>query len=129
MDTIGDFLTIIRNASVAERKNCIAQWSKIREGVVKNLRDEGFVSAYEIYQDERGFKFLKITLKYHKGDPAITNIKRNSRPGCRKYLGYQEIPRVLGGMGISILSTSKGIKTDRTARNEKIGGELLCTVY
>lgn len=130
MDTIGDFLTIIRNAYAAQKENCSAQWSKLREGIAQNLKDEGFIRGYEVFQDQTGKKkYIKVDLKYHRGTAAITEIKRKSKPGCRSYVGYDEIPKVLGGMGTSVLSTSGGIKTHKAAKKEKLGGELLFTVY
>jgi len=129
MDTVGDFLTIIRNANKAHKKSCTAQWSKIREGIAKILKDEGYVSEYEVRENNKGFKELELKLKYVQGAPAITAIKRESTPGRRVYYPYREIPRVLQGLGISILTTSKGILKDKEARQNKLGGELLCTVW
>ena len=129
MDRIGDFLTIIRNASKAQNELCSAQWSKLCEGISKILKDSGYIHDYQVISDDNGFKRLQVTLKCVQEVPAITNIKRESTPGCRRYCGYNEIPRVLSGLGIAVLTTSQGVKSDRSAKAEKLGGELICTVW
>jgi len=126
-DSIGDFLTIVRNASRAGKESCTAQWSKIREGIVSILKDEGYIAGYEITGDVK--KVITITMKYVDGVPAITGISRESTPGCRQYYEYRSIPRVLNGMGISILTTSKGVLKDSDCRVKKAGGEILCKVW
>lgn len=126
-DSIGDFLTIVRNASKAGKETCSAQWSKIREGIASILKDEGYIASYEIKGDVK--KEMVITLKYVDGIPAITGISRESKPGCRQYFEYRGIPRVLNGMGISILTTSKGVLKDTDCRAQKVGGEILCKVW
>lgn len=128
MDTIGDFLTIIRNASLARNKTCTCPSSRIRMGIAQILKNEGYIHAFEEFQNEKGFRQLNITLKYHKGEPVIREIKRVSKPGCRLYFPYNKVVRVLGGLGISILTTPEGLKTDKEARRQKIGGELICQV-
>ena len=100
-DSIGDFLTIIRNASKAGKESCKAQYSKLREGIASILKDEGYITSYEV-TGEKAEKSINIVLKYVGGVPALTNISRVSTPGCRTYFQYREIPRVLNGMGISI---------------------------
>lgn len=129
MDTIGDFLTIIRNASRAGKNRCLAQWSRIRESLAKVLLQEGFISSYSIVEDKNGHKALEVQLKYMDGMPAITGLERYSKPGRRLYYECAKIPRVLGGLGVSILTTSKGIMTDKVARKENVGGELLCKAW
>ena len=131
MDTIGDFLTIIRNASVAGKDTCSAPWSKMRESIAKILKNNGFIRSYWNEEDSRGHKSLMIALKHVEGvdATAITEINRKSKPGRRMYYSYSEIPRVLGGLGVSILSTSKGVISDRDARSQKVGGELICQVW
>ena|SRR5262249_54462272 len=130
MDTIGDFLTIIRNASNAKNPDCTCPSSNIRVGIAEILAKEGYIRKFEEFKNDKGFKELKITLKYvDNKEPAINTIKRISKPGCRIYFPYNEIPLVLGGYGTSILTTSKGLKTGREARREKVGGELLCQIY
>lgn len=131
MDSIGNFLTIIRNASLSGKETCEAPWSKMRESIAKVLKEKGFIRAYERDQNQRGHKFIHITLKYVDQDavPAITVINRKSKPGRRLYYGHKEIPRVLGGLGISILSTSNGVVSDHEARNQNVGGELICQIW
>ncbi len=127
-DNIGDFLTIIRNASNAGKESCEAQWSSIREGIAKILQSEGYISSLEV-SGEKAKKTIKIGLKYVGGVPAITGITRVSTPGCRFYCEYRSIPRVLNGMGISILTTSKGVLKDSDCRAQKAGGEIICKVW
>lgn len=126
-DSIGDFLTIVRNTSRAGKETCTAQWSKLREGIVSILKDEGYIASFEVSGDVK--KVITITMKYVDGVPAITGITRESTPGCRQYYEYRSIPRVLNGMGISILTTSKGILKDSDCRTKKAGGEILCKVW
>jgi len=127
-DTIGDFLTSIRNASQANKAVITVQWSRIREGVAKILVDAGYVaSARKAERD--GLPVLELSLKYVAGVPAITSIERVSTPGRRVYAGYSCVPKVIGGMGVSILTTSRGVMTDAEARRQKVGGELLAKVW
>lgn len=127
-DNIGDFLTIIRNASAAGKDTCIASCSNIREGIAKILKAEGYIADYAV-DGEKAQKKITITLKYSNGVAAITKIDRVSKPGRRLYYSCTDIPRVLGGMGISILTTSRGVLSDKEARANKAGGELLCKVW
>lgn len=129
MDTIGDFLTIIRNASAVGNTTCICASSKLRLGIAQILKDVGYIRDFAKARNDRGFEELSISLKYVEGRAAIQGIERISKPGCRLYYAYTEIPRVLGGLGISILTTSKGLKRDSDARRQKIGGELICRVW
>jgi small subunit ribosomal protein S8 len=127
-DTVGDFLTSIRNASQANKAAITIQWSRLREGVAKILTDAGYIaSARKAERD--GLPVLEITLKYVAGVPAITSIERISTPGRRVYAGYSSVPKVIGGMGVSILTTSRGVMTDAEARRQKVGGELLAKVW
>ena len=127
-DTIGDFLTSIRNASQANKAVITVQWSRLREGVAKILVDAGYVaSARKAERD--GLPVLEVALKYVAGVPAITSIERISTPGRRIYAGYTSVPKVIGGMGVSILTTSRGVMTDAEARRQKVGGELLAKVW
>jgi small subunit ribosomal protein S8 len=128
-DTIGDFLTIIRNSSRAGKETCTAQWSRLREGIAIILKREGFIADYKEVVDANGHRKLELSLKYVDGTPSIADIQRLSKPGCRIYTGSDEIPSVLGGLGISILSTSKGILTNKEARRQKLGGELIAKVW
>lgn len=128
-DTIGDFLTIIRNSSRAGKETCTAQWSKVREGIARILKNEGFIADYKEIANEKGHKSLELSLKYVEGTPSIADIQRLSKPGCRVYTGSEDIPSILGGLGLSILSTSKGIITNKEARRQKLGGELIAKVW
>jgi small subunit ribosomal protein S8 len=127
-DTIGDFLTCIRNASQAQKAVITVQWSRLREGVAKILVDAGYVASARKAERE-GLPVLEVTLKYVAGVPAITSIERVSTPGRRIYAGYSSVPKVIGGMGVSILTTSRGVMTDAEARRQKVGGELLAKVW
>ncbi len=127
-DPLGDFLTILRNGSKAELASVTTQWSNVREGVARILKENGFIADF-VKAEQNGLPVLQITLKYAKKSAAIAGIKRISSPGCRVYTSYSDIPKVIGGMGISILTTSKGLVSDRTARQQKIGGELIAQVW
>lgn len=128
-DPISDFLTQIRNASRAGRPHVTVPGSKAALRITEILKEEGFIENFKSAQD--GVKqFIRIHLKYGRSkQPMIRSVLRVSRPGLRYYVNREEIPRVLGGLGIAILSTSKGVMTDRKARTQKIGGELLCKVW
>ena len=128
-DTIGDFITVIRNAGSAGKSSCSYPHSNLRAGLAKVLKDRGFVTDCSESANEKGFKSIEIQLKYVSGKHAIKGINRISTPGRRSYCGYRDIPSVLGGLGISIISTPQGIIDNRTARKEKLGGELLCSVW
>ncbi|MFI3331449.1 MAG: 30S ribosomal protein S8 [Rikenellaceae bacterium] len=130
-DPISDFLTRVRNAVKANHKVVEAPGSKIKQEMTKILYEQGYILAYKFDTNEKGFSTIKIALKYHPESKvnAIKNLKRVSRPGLRKYAGVDEMPRVLNGLGIAILSTSKGVMTDKKARQENVGGEVLCYVY
>jgi small subunit ribosomal protein S8 len=128
-DTIGDFLTIIRNASAARKESCTTQNSKMRSAIAAILKDEGFINDFSEGEDERGFKTITLTLKFVEDTPAITAIERHSTPGRRLYFGVRDIPRVLGGLGVAILTTSKGVMRARDAREAGVGGELVAKVW
>ncbi|TVR54135.1 MAG: 30S ribosomal protein S8 [Puniceicoccaceae bacterium] len=128
-DPISDFLTRIRNASSARLPRCVAPHSKLKLAIAKILVDEGFLAGVEEGTDERGHKTIVLQMKYVDGQPALAGLTRVSKPGRRIYSGTAEIPKVLNGLGISILSTSRGLKKDRDARREKLGGEVLCNVW
>lgn len=128
-DPVSDFLTRLRNASKAGQAECVAPHSKLKESFALILKNEGYVSDVATGTDAKGHKTVVVKLKFVDGQSAITNISRVSTPGRRLYVGYNEIPRVLNGLGISILSTSKGLKTNKQARTEKLGGELLANVW
>jgi small subunit ribosomal protein S8 len=127
-DPIGDFLTRLRNASAAKKSELIAPYSKIKGEIARILKAEGYIADYEI---DRSGKLpeLKVRMKFVNKVPAFAGIRRVSKPGLRRYVSVNEIPRVLGGMGIAILSTPQGILTGHEARRRKVGGELLAIVW
>ena len=127
-DPIADMLTRIRNASRVGKTQVNIKASKICEGIAAVLKKEGYIQDFDRIDDGKQ-GILRVTLKYDpEGQPAITEIKRMSKPGCRLYAGVDSLPTVLGGMGIVVVSTSKGIVSDRNCRENKVGGEVLCTV-
>lgn len=128
-DPISDFLTHLRNASKAGLAVCVSPHSKLKESLANILKNEGYVRDVATGTDDRGHKTVLVTMKYVDSAPVITGIKRSSTPGRRLYTGYTEIPRVLNGLGIAIVSTSKGLMKDQDARRNKLGGELVCTVW
>ncbi len=128
-DPISDFLTHLRNASKAGLAQCVSPHSKLKESLANILKNEGYVRDVASGTDERGHKTVVVTMKYVDSAPVITGIKRTSTPGRRIYSGYSELPRVLNGLGIAIVSTSKGLMKDQDARRQKLGGELVCTVW
>jgi len=128
-DSISNFITVIRNAYAASHAECAGRYSKVHEGISKILKAEGYIADYEIVEVRKGVKQIKLSLKYVDDVPAIEGIERVSTPGSRAYCGYAELPKVLNGLGINILSSPKGIIHDRQARKEKLGGEILCKVW
>nr|YP_010474215.1 ribosomal protein S8 [Corydalis borii]UVH68428.1 ribosomal protein S8 [Corydalis borii] len=130
-DTIADIITSIRNAEMDNKELVRITSTNITENIVKILLREGFIENVRKHR-ERNTNFLVSTLRYrrrHRKEPSRTILKRISRPGVRIYSNYQQIPKILGGMGLVILSTSRGIMTDREARLERIGGEILCYIW
>ena len=130
-DPIADMLTRIRNANMVSLTEVEMPSSKLKVELAKLLKSEGYVEDFAVIEKEgSAFKTLKITLKYdEKSKPVISNLKRVSRPGLRNYCKAKDIPQVLGGMGIAIISTSKGLLTDRKAKKDNVGGEILCYVW
>jgi len=128
-DPISDFLTHLRNASKAGLAQCVSPHSKLKESLAGILKAEGFVREVTTGTDERGHKTVVVTMKYVDNAPVITGLKRSSTPGRRLYTGYADLPRVLNGLGIAIVSTSKGLMRDQDARRNRLGGELVCTVW
>ncbi len=126
-DPISDMLTRIRNAQMAEKTNVRMPSSKLKVAIAQVLQDEGYVEGYNV-SSVGGKPTLEIGLKYYAGRPVIEKIQRVSRPGLRMYKGCDDIPNVMNGLGIAIVSTSKGLMTDRKARTNGIGGEILCIV-
>ena len=127
-DPIADFLSRIRNASRAAKQELTAPFSKIKADIARILQEEGYIWNYEVVTGE-GKPSIKVKLKYHGKTPVITDLKRVSSPGRRHYVGHEEVPQVRRGLGISILSTSKGLMSGRHARKQKVGGELLALVW
>ncbi|MBN2589127.1 MAG: 30S ribosomal protein S8 [Sedimentisphaerales bacterium] len=127
-DPIADMLTRIRNASRVKKEEVIIKASKICEGVANVLKQEGYIVDYDRIEDTKQ-GIIRIKLKYNEvGVPIISVIKRSSKPGCRIYLSVDKLPRVMAGMGIAIVSTSKGVMSDKDCREANVGGEILCTV-
>ena len=127
-DPIADMLTRIRNGGRASKESVNVRASKVCRGVADVLKEEGYIEGYDVIDDGKQ-GLLRVNLKYTvTGENIISQIKRESKPGCRVYCGTGDIPRVLNGLGIAIVSTSKGVKSDRVCRRENIGGELICTV-
>lgn len=127
-DPIADFLTRLRNSAGAQKAETVVPYSKIKVEIARILKEEGYIANYEV--DTKGaFPQIVITNKFVNRTPAITGLKRVSRPGLRRYVGSQEIPRVLGGLGISILSTPRGVVSGREAKKQNVGGELLAYVW
>jgi small subunit ribosomal protein S8 len=126
-DPIADMLTRIRNAQMAEKVTVAMPSSKLKVALAKVLQDEGYVDGFKVVSDN-GKPTLEIGLKYYADRPVIEKIQRVSRPGLRVYKGSEDIPQVMNGLGVAIVSTSKGLMTDRKARANGIGGEVLCIV-
>lgn len=127
-DPVADMLTRIRNAITIRADKVDIPASRLKLEVVKILKEEGFIRAYKILKDEKQ-GILRIALKYIDGSSVISGLKRISRPGRRVYAGSKKVPKVMGGVGIAILTTSKGILSDTTCRRESVGGEVICYVW
>lgn len=130
-DPIADLLTRIRNAILAGHKVVEAPASNLKKEIARILFEKGYILSYKVVENDNRQGILKIALKYNPKSkiPAIKSIQRVSRPGLRKYAGVEDMPKVLNGLGIAIISTSKGLMTNKEAKKEKIGGEVLCYVY
>jgi small subunit ribosomal protein S8 len=128
-DPIGDMLTRIRNSQMRGKSTVRTPASKLRAWVLDVLTDEGYIRGYDKVEGARGLPELEIGLKYYEGEPVIRELKRVSKPGRRVYLGANDIPTVRQGLGVSIVSTSKGVMSDANARSNNVGGEVLCTVF
>ncbi len=128
-DPIADMLTRIRNGLAARHTKVDVPASRLKTEIAKILKDEGFIANYKL-TDDGPKKSIRIYLKYTPGNmPVISRIERVSRPGCRVYVGSKEVPRVLGGLGVNILTTPRGVMTGGSARKEGVGGEVLCQVW
>ena len=128
-DPLGDMLTRIRNAQMRGKSTTITPASKLRRWVLEVLADEGYIRGFEDTKDAAGHPAIEISLKYFDGAPVIREMKRVSKPGRRVYMGVNDIPQVRQGLGVSIVSTPKGVMSDANARAANVGGEVLCTVF
>ena len=128
-DPISDFLTRLRNASRAKLDDCVIPHSRLKESILAILKAEGYIVDYASGTDGQGHKTLVVKMKYVDGAPAITGLARVSTPGRRLYFSYSDVPRVLNGLGIGIVSTSRGVMKDADCRRSKAGGELLCNIW
>ena len=128
-DTLGDMLTRIRNGQTTNKKIVDAPASRFRKNVLEVLKREGFIRNYEEKVTKPGINFFEIELKYYNGKPVITEIKRVSKPGRRVYSSIKNLKKTYNGLGISILSTPRGVMSDNEAREANVGGEVLCTIY
>ena len=128
-DPIGDMLTRIRNASLRGKSTVRTPASKLRAWVLDVMADEGYIRGYEQVTSDKGHAELDISLKYYDGAPVIRELKRVSKPGRRVYMASQDVPSVRQGLGVSIVSTSRGVMSDASARSQNVGGEVLCTVF
>ena len=128
-DPLGDMLTRIRNAQMRRKQFVLTPNSKLRAWVLDVLKSEGYIKSYEIEKTPSGIDTIKVSLKYFDGEPVIKELKRVSTPGRRVYLGVDNLPKVRQGLGVAVVSTSKGIMSDSQARQSRVGGEVLCTVF
>ena len=126
-DPIADLLTRIRNAQLAGHESVLIPHSKLKCEIIRVLKEEGYIETYRVTDDVK--PLIEVTLKYSKGVPVIEKLKRVSRPGLRIYKDSDNVPTVNGGLGVAIVSTNKGVMTDRLARREGVGGEVICTVF
>ena len=128
-DPLGDMLTRIRNAQMRGKSTVVTPASKLRAWVLDVLADEGYIRGYESTTGTDGHPAIEISLKYYEGEPVIRELKRVSKPGRRAYSGVSTVPQVRNGLGVAIVSTSKGVMSDAKARAANVGGEVLCTVF
>jgi len=126
-DPIGDFLTRIRNGQMARKKTIVSPASTVRQDIAAVLKDEGYIADYAVASEGKK-KTLTVTLKYYQGKPVIERIERISKPSLRVYKGKADVPKVLGGLGIAILTTPQGVLSDKKARAAGVGGEVICVV-
>ena len=128
-DPLGDMLTRIRNSQMRGKSTVVTPASKLRGWVLDVLKEEGYIRSYESTKDQRDMPQFTISLKYFEGEPVIRELSRVSKPGRRVYSNVKEMPRVRNGLGVSIVSTPKGVMSDANARDANVGGEVLCTVF
>ena len=126
-DPLSDMITRIRNANLREKVSVSMPSSKVKVSVAKVLKDEGYILNYKVTEDKK--PVLEIDLKYYDGKPVIEEITRSSKPSLRVYSSSKDLPKVKSGLGVAIVSTSKGVMSDRSARSNGVGGEILCTVF
>ena len=126
-DPLADMFTRIRNAQMAEKASVSMPSSNMKVSIAEVLKAEGFIESYAVSTESK--PTLEVALRYYQGRPVIEKIARASKPGLRQYKGVDELPKVNGGLGVAIISTSKGVMTDRDARKEGVGGEVICTVF
>ena len=126
-DPLSDMITRIRNANLREKVSVAMPSSKVKVSVAKVLKDEGYILNYKVSEDKK--PVLEIDLKYYDGKPVIEEIMRSSKPSLRVYSSSKDLPKVKSGLGVAIVSTSKGVMSDRSARSNGVGGEILCTVF
>ncbi len=127
-DPIADYLTRLRNAADAKHKRVDIPASRLKRDITKILKDENYIQDYTIIEDNKQ-DIIRIALKYHNGQCVIKGLERISRPGLRKYSGNDSLPRVINGLGIAVISTSKGVMTDKQARQAGVGGEVICYIW
>jgi small subunit ribosomal protein S8 len=127
-DPIADYLTRIRNAAKAKHRRVDIPSSNLKKAITQILVDKNFVSGFTVFEDKKQ-NIIRINLKYHNGKPVISGLRRVSKPGIRQYNNAKELPRVLGGLGVAIITTSKGVMTDAQAKKENVGGEILAYVW
>ncbi|HAA87211.1 MAG: 30S ribosomal protein S8 [Verrucomicrobiales bacterium] len=127
-DPISDFLIRFKNASRAGKEEFTAPFSKIKAEIARILKEEGYIWSYEV-DTEGDFPSIRVKVRYIDGTPALTDLKKESKPGRRRYIGVDEIPKVLGGLGIAILSTSQGLMAGHHAKKKNVGGELIASVW
>ena len=130
-DPIADMLTRIRNANTAKHDTVDIPSSKMKVSIAEILKKEGYIKDFEVKTDEKGFNYIHIVMKYgkDKNEKIISGLKRISKPGLRVYANTEEIPKVLGGLGVAIISTNKGVLTDKEARKQNVGGEVLAFIW
>ncbi len=128
-DPLADMFTLIRNGSKARFEKVDIPYSKMKHEIAKILKEEGFISSFKVVKDDKEHPVIRIALKYDEARKGLIHIRRVSKPGRRVYVGTDRIPSVMSGLGVSILSTPKGILTDKAARKSHVGGEVLCYVW
>ncbi len=127
-DPVADMLTRLRNGQMAHKEEVRMPLSRLRAAVLRVLKEEGYIEGFRV-EAEGDHQYLCVVLKYHEGKPVLAELRRVSRPGLRRYARCGKLPRVYGGLGVAVISTSRGVMTDHAARKAGVGGEILCTVF